>query len=107
MAGGHGDSAQRAWGLCWLGQAGLRTPFLLFVLHWVLLDPRSGKEDNEGGKIIPSLSTLFERNGLQICPCPAVKSSVLLYRQCQVPACCRTVAMHLKDLPRLVKALSS
>lgn len=36
MAGGHRDSAQCAWGLCWLGQAGLRTPFLLFVFHWVV-----------------------------------------------------------------------
>lgn len=50
MTGGHGDSAQCAWGLCCLGQAGLRTPFLLFVFHWVLLDLRSGKEDNEGAK---------------------------------------------------------
>lgn len=48
MAGGHRDSAQCAWGLGWLGQTGLRTPFLLFVFHWVLSDLRSGKEDNEG-----------------------------------------------------------
>lgn len=86
MAGGHGDSAQCAWGLCWLGQAGLRTPFLLFVFHWVLLGLRSGKEDNEGAKsplhpappLIRERSSNVSLSGSQEL-CPGV---------CTEPACC-------------------
>lgn len=57
VACGYWDSSKCAWRLGWLGQAGLGTPFLLFVIHWMLAGPQAWERINSTkmvkGKVIP------------------------------------------------------